>query len=321
MTTETIPYHRISELEEEIEQLKKVNSVLMDRVERSTDNAGSSYSLFESNLMLQNMVKERTRHLHQAQTRLVQNEKMAALGKLVAGIAHEVNTPVGVLASSADTIDRAIAAIERVLLESANGEDPLDYNKIARFLAVLKQNNHNNTHASTRISGLIKSLKNFARLDQSELQHVNLHEGLDSTLDLLKHKLNDHIRIVREYKDLPPVSCYPGQINQVYLHLMQNALEAIDSEGTISIKTGVRNNNVEISIADTGRGIAKEKLDDLFNFCFTADCSRIKMGIGLMTCYNIVQGHGGKIKVESKPGKGSVFTVSLPLKQEKIEDF
>jgi phosphoglycerate-specific signal transduction histidine kinase len=121
----TVYHDRVKSLEDKIQQLEKINTALMDRVERGTDNAGSSYSLFESNLTLQNMVRERTRHLHQAQTRLAQNEKMAALGKLVAGIAHEVNTPVGVIASSADTIDRALSCIENALKDSGDNNNLL----------------------------------------------------------------------------------------------------------------------------------------------------------------------------------------------------
>jgi signal transduction histidine kinase len=316
MINETVSQERIKSLEEKIEQLKKMNNALMDRVERGTDKAGSSYSLFESNLMLQNMVKERNRNLQQIQTRLVQNEKMAALGKLVAGIAHEVNNPIGVIASSTDTINRALSAIENALQEQGDNNNLLADKKVARSIDALKQNSRNNTKASARIAGLIASLKNFARLDQSELQQADLHEGLDSTLELLKHKLNDHIQVKKEYTKLPPVLCYPGEINQVYLHLIQNAVEAIDKEGTVTIKTVVRDNNAEVTIADTGRGIAQDKLNGLFDFCFTRNNSRVKMGIGLPTCFNIVQAHKGEIRVESKMGKGSVFTVSLPLNKK-----
>jgi signal transduction histidine kinase len=319
MKDEIIPHDRIKSLEDKIEQLKKINIALMDRVERGTDNAGSSYSLFESNLTLQNMVKERTRHLRQAQTKLAQHDKMAALGKLVAGIAHEVNTPVGVIASSTDTIDRALATIEKALNEPGDRNSLLADNKIARSLDALKQNNRNNSKASARIAGIITSLKNFARLDQSELQQADLHEGLDSTLELLKHKLNGHITIKKEYAQLPRVTCCPGEINQAYLHLIQNAIEAIDKEGTITIKTGIRDNNAEVSIADTGRGITRMRLNDLFDFCFTCDTSRVKMGMGLMTCYNIMQGHGGEIRVQSELGKGSVFTISLPMEREEVK--
>jgi signal transduction histidine kinase len=292
MITETLPHDRIESLEEEIEQLKKVNTVLMDRVERSADNAGTSYSLFESNLMLQNLVKERTRRLHQAQTRLVQNEKMAALGKLVAGIAHEVNTPVGVITSSADTIDRALSAIEDALQEMEDGNQFLADKKIIHFIDALRQNNQNNTKASERIAGLI--------------------------LELLKHKLTGQIQIVRGYSELPPVWCYPGEINQVYLHLIQNAIEAIDNEGTITLTTDIKNKQVEIAIADTGRGIAKEIQGDLFDCCFSSENSRVKMGMGLATCCNIIQAHKGEICVKSELGKGSVFTIRLPL--ERMEN-
>jgi signal transduction histidine kinase len=313
----TVYHDRVKSLEDKIQQLEKINTALMDRVERGTDNAGSSYSLFESNLTLQNMVRDRTRHLHQAQTRLAQNEKMAALGKLVAGIAHEVNTPVGVIASSADTIDRALSCIENALKDSGDNNNLLADKKIARSLSALKQNNRNNSVASSRIASIITSLKNFARLDQSELQQADLHEGLDSALELLKHKLNDHITVKKEYTELPRVTCYPGEINQAYLHLIQNAIESIDKEGTITIKTEVRDNNAEISIADTGRGIGRKKLDGLFDFCFTTDTSRVKMGMGLPTCFSIIQAHKGEIRVHSEPGKGSIFTIRLPLEMKK----
>ena len=138
------------------------------------------HSLFESNLMLQNMVRERNRYLQQIQTRLVQNEKMAALGKLVAGIAHEVNNPIGVIVSSTDTINRALSTIEGALQEQGDNNNLLADKKVARSITALKQNNLNNLKASVRIAGLIASLKKFARLDQSELQQADLHEGLEA---------------------------------------------------------------------------------------------------------------------------------------------
>ncbi len=134
---------------------------------------------------------------------------------------------------------------------------------------------------------------------------------------MLKTKINGRIKVNRHYSILPKVTCKPGEINQVYLNLVQNAIEAIDRKGEITISTGLRHEYVEITVADTGRGISKDKLRELFDFCFTTGASRVKLGMGLATCANIIHGHGGEIKAESQPGKGSVFTISLPLEKTK----
>ncbi len=283
------------------------NRILEDKVLQRTKE------LNELNEQLEKKVSERTQHLQQAQTRLIQSEKMAALGKLVAGVTHEVNTPLGALASSIDTIDKALFSIEQFLKKSSSGQNTIENNKVFQSFSIVSQCHQNCTTAINRIESLITSLKKFARIDQSKIQMFDLHEGLDDTLKLLNKDINGRIQVVKDYTKLPLVSCNPCEINQVYLHLIQNAVEAILGDGKICITTKTVNNYAQISIADTGPGIQKDKLDSLFDLCFTSHNSRVKVGMGLATCFNIMQGHKGDIRVKSEIGKGSVFSICLPL--------
>lgn len=264
--------------------------------------------LKEKNEQLQQLLRE----LKETQTQLIQSEKMAALGTLVAGVVHEINSPLGGINSTVDVATRCIANIIE-LLETYRTVDEMKSSKqLQRYLKVLENSNQISVAASQRITRIVRSLKSFARLDEATFQKADLHEGLESTLTLIEHDFKDHIKVEKEYGELPRVACYPGELNQVFMNLLTNAAQSIPGEGTITIQTSEENGNVHVKIADTGVGIAPERMESLFEPSFTKKGSRVKAGTGLFTCYNIMQKHRGRLQVESEVGKGTTFTMILP---------
>ena len=252
-------------------------------------------------------LEENLRWLKETQNRLIMQEKMASLGKMVAGIAHEINTPIGVVNSGADVLLRCIAKIEDVVA-------PQSLLPVEKPLSLLKDNIGAMSLAGERITTLVQSLRKFAHLDEAEFQQVNLHEGLDSTVALIQLDLHRNIDIVREYGQIPLIYGSPSQINQVFMSLLQRAISAFEDTGTITIRTSVAETQIHVEICDTGIGIAREKLDSIFDIGFSTGQSRVKMTMGLSTAYTIVQQHNGDILVTSKMGEGSQFTVMLPIK-------
>lgn len=178
---------------------------------------------------------------------------------------------------------------------------------------MLQSTNKSTQEAVSRIVKIVKSLKSFARLDQAELEFVDLHEGIDSTLTLLQHLLKDRIELIKNYGQLPELRCYVSQINQVFMNLLTNAAQAIPGRGTITITTRHEGNFAVIEIADTGSGIAPEHLTHIFDPGFTTKGVGVGTGLGLAISYRIIENHRGSIAVESEPGKGTTFTVRLPL--------
>jgi two-component system NtrC family sensor kinase len=251
--------------------------------------------------------------LKQTQAQLVQSEKMASIGQLVAGIAHEINTPIGSINSNNDILIRSVGKMRDFLncpdCPSAVRENP----EVVKIMKILEEINRNNRMACDRIIDIIRSLKNFARSDDSEKRKVNIHVGLDNTLTLVHHQLKNRVQVVKEYGDLPEIECYPNQINQVFMNLLVNAAQAIPESGTLTIKTFRDGDFVKIMIRDTGVGIPKENLGRIFDLGFTTKGVGVGTGLGLSICYKIIQDHHGKIDVESTVGEGTTFTLTLPL--------
>lgn len=264
--------------------------------------------------------------LKETQAQLVQSEKMAALGKLVAGVVHELNTPIGTINSVIDVSSRSVARIMEVLESSQTIDDLKHDDRLHGSIKCLQDNMPVTLAATDRITKIIQSLKSFSRLDESLFQRACIHEGLDSTLTLLESELNDDITVVKEYGKIPMINCYPSELNQVFMHLLTNAVHALHGKGTITIRTYPENDFVHVEISDTGVGILPDQKEGLFDPNFSKDGSRVKAGLGLFTSYNIVKNHKGRIDVESEVGKGSTFTVILPVNlreqdmpQEKID--
>jgi signal transduction histidine kinase len=274
--------------------------------------------LYES---LEEKVQERTAELSRtlaelrdAQTQLVQSEKMAALGNLVAGVAHEINTPLGAVSSNTDLVSRALAKAKDTLTDPNQIERARSFLDKATAMAEVSQ------EACRRIAEIVRSLRNFSRLDEAEHKAADLHEGLDSTLTLITHLTKNRITVRREYGQLPQVLCHANQLNQVFLNILINAVQAIAGEGEITIRTrqtataGPGSTRAAvIEISDTGCGIAPENLQKIFDPGFTTKGVGVGTGLGLAICYRIIANHRGRIEVESVRGRGTTFRIVLPM--------
>ncbi len=250
--------------------------------------------------------------LQQAQVHLIQSEKMAVLGQFVAGIAHEVNTPLGTMTSNNAMIE---SCVKKVQANPTEAPDKL-YDTMFELLSL-------NKLASERIQEIVKNLRNFARLDESELKYADLHEGIDSTLLVMRSSLAPHVKILKEYAtNLPQIQCYPGLLNQVVMNLVINATHAMSEmpKGTLTIQTSYlpETETVKIALSDTGTGITPEHLTRIFDPGFTTKRRGVGTGLGLALCYKIIEKHKGVIQVDSVVGEGTTFTVEIPVRQGKI---
>ncbi|UCH84317.1 MAG: carboxymuconolactone decarboxylase family protein [Candidatus Latescibacterota bacterium] len=270
---------------------------------------GQIAKLKEEKDRLQQLLEE----LERTQAQLVQSEKMAALGKLVAGVVHEMNSPVGAINSANDIINRSVAKFVDAMEADSSRDDRKISRRIDSSLKALRESRAISVAANDRIRKIIDSLKGFAHLDEAAYKKVDLHEGLDNTITLLEHRFHDRVQVVKDFGDVPEVTCNPGEVNQVFMNLLTNADEAIKTTGTITIRTFERNGNAHIQIIDTGVGITPGRLERLFDPGFVRKGARMKAGLGLFTSASIVQKHQGRIEVDSKVGQGSTFTVILPV--------
>ena len=257
------------------------------------------------------------RELRQTQAQLVQSEKMASLGGLVAGIAHEINTPVGAMTSMHDTLMRAIAKLKEHLKETSPEAFETD-ERLKSLFGMIDESNQVIRSGSSRVAEIVRRLRSFARLDEAELKKVDVHEGLEDTLTLVHHEIKHNIQIVRDYGKLPLMSVFPSRLNQVFLNLINNARQAIRNKGTITIRTWVEEKTAAIAISDDGVGIPKENLSRVFDPGFTTKGVGVGTGLGLSICYQIVKDHRGRIDVESEVGKGATFTVRIPTNLDEI---
>jgi two-component system NtrC family sensor kinase len=290
------------------------------------ENARSYEALVELNARLEARVGERTAQLEganreladataelkEAGVQLVQSEKMASLGQLVAGVAHEINTPLGSIHSNTGTATSAIALLEKALARPELAAHVQNDRKLERALLILKESSEVNRMASERIVGIVGSLRNFARLDEAERKTADLHEGIDSTLTLLRHQTKNRIEVVKDYGELARADCYPNQLNQVFMNVLVNAVQAMDGKGTITITTRQLDGQAVLTFRDTGKGIAAENLKRVFSPGFTTKGVGVGTGLGLSIAYRIMEKHGGTIECESEVGVGTTFTLRLP---------
>jgi signal transduction histidine kinase len=264
-------------------------------------------------------LEQAMRDLEETQHQLVMKEKMASLGDLVAGIAHEINNPIGVINGSADVSRRCAERIDALVTEGANSDDLKGDPRYAQFVNMLKENIGVITTAGDRIATIVKSLTIFAGLDKADYQRVDIHEGLDSCVTLLENELGN-IQVERTYGAIPEIACYPSRLNQAFLSLMRNAVHALDGKGVLGIKTSLQEEKVLIEISDTGRGIPKDKLDTIFDFGFSSDGERVKMRSSLSSVYQVVQRHHGEVDIASELNAGTTVSVLLPLNDSRSQE-
>lgn len=249
--------------------------------------------------------------LRNAQAELVGSARLATLGQLVAGIAHEINTPLGALNSNHDVVHRALDRLQEILADEVVDEHELD--DVRRIVKAVDGVQHTNDLAVQRMVQLVDSLRSFGRPDRSEIDRVDLHEGIESALAILSHELGE-VDVRRDYGELPDVECYPNQMNQVFMNILVNACQAMPDGGTITITTRTDGNDVVISVADTGVGIAEDNLARIFEPGFTTKGNRVGMGLGLLIAQQIVDRHAGRIAVDSTVGGGTTFHVRVPIR-------
>ncbi len=265
--------------------------------------------------------------LAQAQSQLVHAEKMASLGQLTAGVAHEINNPINFVFAGTNALEknlqylfRLVDCYEEVAREGRLDEttrqrvndlkEEIEYGELRGELCLLV---NSIKKGATRTSEIVKGLRNFARTDSDEKKPANLHEGIDSTLLILQSSLADRVTVVKQYDpNLPAVECHPGQLNQVFMNILSNALHAIDGAGTITITTRDQPSHVELCFADTGRGMTAEVKGKIFEPFFTTKEVGKGTGLGLSITYGIIQKHRGTIAAESSPGAGATFRITLP---------
>jgi signal transduction histidine kinase len=262
--------------------------------------------------------------LEEQQNQLLQSEKMASIVQLAAGVAHEINNPVGFVNSNLGTLQRyaekmltLLAAYERV--EGSLAEDALqDISRLKQEIdaAFLREDIGNllteSLNGLQRVKRIVQDLKDFSHVDKLEREWANLETVLESTLSVVWNELKSRATVVKEYGNTPQIECFPSQLNQVFMNLLINAAHAIEDQGRITMRTGHDGEHVWVEVEDTGKGIEPEHLGRIFEPFFTTKPVGKGAGLGLSLAYGIVNKHGGRIEVTSELGKGSVFRVLLP---------
>jgi PAS domain S-box-containing protein len=278
---------------------------------------------------------EANKTLEQTQNQLLQSEKMASIGQLAAGVAHEINNPVGYVYSNLGTLEKYLADIFAMLEKYEEAEALMDchehaVDEIQRFkeqidLGYLKNDIRSLLDESreglTRVKKIILDLKDFSHSGaDEEWKWADLQQGLESTLNIVWNELKYKCEIIKEFGELPPVYCLPSQLNQVFMNLLVNAAHAIEQRGTVTLRSGLEGEEVWVEIADTGKGIPPENLKRIFDPFFTTKPVGKGTGLGLALSYNIVAKHHGSIEVRSEPGKGATFRVRLPVEQPETAE-
>lgn len=277
-------------------------------------------------------LKELNSKLSDAQSKLIQSEKLASIGQLAAGVAHEINNPIGFIFSNFGTLEHYLEDLFQMLDAYEQAEASVsDSAALARIRSLkadldidyLKEDIPNLMSESRdgiqRVRKIVQDLKDFSRVDaRQEWESVDLHAGIDSTLNIVNNEIKYKADVVKHYGALPEVQCLPSELNQVFMNLLVNAAHAITAErGTITISTGVEGPNVWVEVADTGAGIAQENLKRIFDPFFTTKPVDKGTGLGLSLSYGIVQKHNGRMEVHSELGVGTRFRVTLPIKHEE----
>lgn len=321
-----------------------VLALLMNRLRMSfRDLDRANDELKDTNEHLEEMVAERTKDLQntlgelkESQTQLIQSEKMASLGQMVAGVAHEINTPLGYVRSNSEILSGSMAEVEQLnkayrdvfgalnnpeaseqdIAQSAQELQALEQDlQPDEMFGELRQLLADNDHGLKQITELVASLKDFSRLDRAKNDEFDVNEGLDSALKIAQNQLKNRIEVERKFGTLPKIECSPSQINQVFLNVITNASQAIEGPGKISLTTVSAGDHVIIRLQDSGCGMDEETLKHIFDPFFTTKPVGQGTGLGLSIVFRIIEEHGGRVNVKSVPGEGTEFVIALPVKQ------
>ncbi|MDQ0122551.1 signal transduction histidine kinase [Pseudomonas lini] len=301
-------------------------SMQVDQLEQMVDRR--TRQLTETSVELQREIDERK----QLESQLVQSEKLASLGQLAAGVAHEINNPIGFISSNLGTLDGYFKQLQEMLDAYRDAEEAIGSSELVEHLQQLRERVEleflrddipllikESKDGINRVSQIVKDLKDFSRVDSNqEWQWVSLQQGIESTLNIVANELKYKADVIKEYQALPDIECLPSQINQVFMNLIVNASQAIGPErGTLTLRTGHEAAKVWIEVQDTGAGIAPQTLQKIFDPFFTTKPVGQGTGLGLSLSYGIVKKHRGEISVRSEVGAGTTFRVELPIHQTK----
>ncbi|HUG11059.1 MAG TPA: ATP-binding protein [Opitutaceae bacterium] len=277
-------------------------------------------------------LKQSNAELQDTRDQLLQSEKMASIGQLAAGVAHEINNPIGYVKSNFGSLDTYLSQMFELIRiyrdEEAFIVDPAALARISaarqsvdlEFLsedvfALLKESRE----GISRVGKIVQDLKDFSRVGAGdEWGWADLHEGLETTINIVNNEIKYKAQLVKEYGELPEIECLPSQLNQVFMNLLVNAAHAIETQGTITIRSGVQGGEIWIEVSDTGKGIAPEHLNRIFDPFFTTKLVGKGTGLGLALSHGIVQKHHGRIEVQSEVGHGTTFRVCLPVNQKAV---
>jgi signal transduction histidine kinase len=274
------------ELNEEIEILDAISSQLGNAIIRA--------ELYQKNAQNVKDLKKALEELKETQLQLINSEKMASLGQLVAGVAHEINTPVASIKSNNEILTKLIDKIENDNIKE-----------------MFSQINSIDKEAIERISKIVTSLKKFVRLDEAELQEADINKEMDLTLEIIRHETKNKVDIEKHYGDIPLIKCYPNMLNQVFTNILINACQAIKDFGKITIITEYSDKKLTIRIKDNGIGISRENLNKIFTVGYTTKGVGVGTGLGLAISQKIIAKHNGEIRVNSELGVGTEFIITL----------
>ena len=275
------------------------------------ENARSFEEIAKLNEALEARVETRTRELRETQDQLMQSEKLKSMGQLVAGVAHELNNPIGFVHANIQLLDEYISR----LLEGS--VDPTETEQVREAISKLLLRSREGTQ---RVKEIVQDLRTFSRMDQAEIEEVDLHQELNRTLALMAPRFKHGVEVERDYGELPPVRCYPGQLNQVFLNLLMNAADAMQGHGRVTVRTRLTEAGVRLDFEDTGPGIEAELLSRLFDPFFTTKEVGQGTGLGLSISYSIIERHAGRIFAVSPAGGGAIFSIEIPLDVPPLDE-
>ena len=267
------------------------------------ENARAFDEIAQLSRTLEARVEGRTRELRETQAQLMQSEKMRSLGQLVAGVAHELNNPIGFVHANLTLLDEYV---DRLSMDVPAAKRERAREVIAKLLSRSRE-------GTTRVKEIVQSLRDFSRTDQVDLQRVSLNEEIDRTLGLMEPRLKGGVEIERDYGELPTVRCFAGQLNQVFMNLLMNACDALEGHGTIRIRTRPEGDAVLLEFEDDGPGMPGDVRERIFEPFYTTKPVGQGTGLGLSLSHGIVANHGGEMEVRSDPGAGTTFSIRIPV--------
>jgi len=292
-----------------------------------------SKELTERNAELHNKLSEQNeliQKLEDAKVQLLQADKLASIGQLAAGVAHEINNPVGYINSNLGSLKQYLDDLLKVIEVYEQAESSITDDGKKQVVEAMKQQVdldflrqdlkellHESEEGVQRVKQIVQDLKDFSHVDEADWQWADLHKGMESTLNIAHNEVKYKADVVKEYGEIPQIECIISQLNQVFMNLLVNAAHAIEEQGTIIIRTGTKDDGIWIEIEDTGKGMDLATQRRIFDPFFTTKPVGKGTGLGLSLSYGIIQKHHGTIDVRSEVGKGTAFYIWLPIQQEE----